>query len=360
MAVFRIPVETLPPPNKDGNHLVRVRVVSDNLNRISSWTTLYTVESKGQIWPQETQAQIYKASASVINLLWETPSVYNIRNVTRKNLIFNPSFETNASFWSRIISIGASSISRTTSDAKFGLGSLEITKGTGKGNASTTTSVSSVQPGKEYVASAYVKVPTGEQTSSLLCQIRFLNPSGSVVGPAFIGSPQTVQDSDDWTRISVIGTCPQNASRAQIIILEELGGTAGQKFLIDGVLFEEGNSLADYFDGSTAPSAGVVSNQWTGTENASPSTQIEDAQITGDPIVHNHGTEWKVHDSDIYVQWDADEFIYYGRNKDNDVSIEIKPGASTVRVWGQVANYFPTRGQKFKIFDTGTIAIASL
>jgi hypothetical protein len=360
MAVFRIPVETLPPPNKDGNHRVRLRVLSENLNRVSAWTTVYTIESKGQVWPQEVQAQIYKASASVINVLWDTPSVYNIRNATRRNLVFNPSFETNANFWSRIISIGASSISRTVSDAKFGSASLEVTKGTGLANASTTTAISSVQPGRDYIASLYVKIPTGQEATSLRCQLTFLNPSGAVIGTAFNGSAQTVQDSDDWTRISVSGNCPQNASRVRVAVLESSAGSTGQKFLVDGALVEEGASVLDYFDGSISPSPGVISNQWTSLPHASPSIQIEDAQITGDPIVHNHGTEWKVHDSDIYVQWDSDDFIYYGRNKDNDVGILIKPGSSTVRVWGQVANYFPTRDQKFKIFDTGIRTIASL
>jgi hypothetical protein len=171
---------------------------------------------------------------------------------------------------------------------------------------------------------------------------------------------QEVTDSDDWVRVSVTGSCPANASRIRIFVGQVSGATSGQIFLVDGALVEEGDSVLDYFDGSTSPSPGVISNQWTSLPHASPSIQIEDTQIAGDPIVHNHGTEWKVHDSDIYVQWDSDDFIYYGRNKDNDVGILIKPGSSTVRVWGQVANYFPTRDQKFKIFDTGIRTIASL
>jgi hypothetical protein len=77
MARFTVPVEKLPPPNSDGNHLFRFRVISSDRNRSSEYSNLITIESKGQIYPLETVAET-TLSASVVNVYWEIPSIYNI------------------------------------------------------------------------------------------------------------------------------------------------------------------------------------------------------------------------------------------------------------------------------------------
>jgi hypothetical protein len=360
MAQLRIPVEQLPPPNQDGNHSVRVRILSDDISRTSAFTTRYVIESKGQIWPLETIAEIYKASASVINVLWDTPTTYNVKSKTRINYISNPSFETNIRFWQRSPSSLSSPAIRTTSDALFGVASLQMTKIAIASGITTSTIAFTIDPGKQYIASSYVKVPAGQEETDILCRMQFLNFSGLPVGDVINGSVENVSSADGWKRVSVVGTSPENVSRIIVGIGEASPGTPGQTFLIDGALLEEGSSLQEYFDGSTSASTGVLVNSWTKTSNSSPSIQILEEKNTDDLIVHNHGAEWKVHDSDIYVQWDSGEFEYYGRNRDNDIGIIINPGSTTVRVWGQVANYFPKRDEKFKIFDTGTRTIASL
>lgn len=76
MAKFKIPVEKLPAPNIDGNHLIRFRVSTEDRNNISDWSKLFTIESKGQIYPLEAEYTI-SASTSLINLYWDTPSIYN-------------------------------------------------------------------------------------------------------------------------------------------------------------------------------------------------------------------------------------------------------------------------------------------
>lgn len=159
MAKFRIPVENLPAPNINGRHLFRFRVLSEDRNRFSQYSPLFTIESKGQIYPLETTA-IVSASAGVVSVYWETPSIYNT---------------------------GASAV--------------------------------------------------------------------------------------------------------------------------------------------------------------------------GASVQHNHESEWRVHDSDIFVSWDNNAFIYYGRSADSEIAIIPPEGVSSVRVVGQVANYPPTRLDLFKIFDTGNIAL---
>lgn len=160
MAKFRVPVEQLPAPNINGRHLFRFRVLSEDRNRLSQYSPLFTIESKGQIWPLETTATV-SASGGVILVYWETPSYFN-------------------------------------------------------------------------------------------------------VGPSAVGAS----------------------------------------------------------------------------------------------VLHNHESEWKIHDSDIFVSWNNQAFIYYGRSTDSEIAlIPPDPSVTSVRVIGQMANYPPTRLDLFTIFDTGSIAL---
>ena len=158
MARFIIPVEELPPPDINGNHVFRFRIVSDDQNTSSEYSNFYTVESKGLIYPEQYDAQI-NSSGSVINISWETPSFFNI--------------------------------------------------------------------------------------------------------------------------------------------------------------------------GSSAQ---------------------------GVPVLHNHLSEWKSHSMDVFVSWDSGNYEYYARTIDSFIAIIKRPGASSARVFIQMANYPPTKSDKFKILDTGIIS----
>jgi hypothetical protein len=79
MPRFVVPVENLPPPNKNGDQLFRFRIISQDQNRISQYSPLYIVQSKGQIFPLESEAVAeLTSSGSIINVTWETPSIYNV------------------------------------------------------------------------------------------------------------------------------------------------------------------------------------------------------------------------------------------------------------------------------------------
>lgn len=78
MPKFRVPVEHLPPPAAmTGDHIFRFRIVSEDRNRRSQYSTLYTIQSTGQIYPLQEEAQ-YNTSASVVTVYWTTPSIYNV------------------------------------------------------------------------------------------------------------------------------------------------------------------------------------------------------------------------------------------------------------------------------------------
>ena len=159
MPRFRVPVENLPNPNINGRHLFRFKILSEDRNRVSQYSPLFTVESKGQIYPLEA-SPVLSISASVVSVYWETPSIYNV--------------------------------------------------------------------------------------------------SASAIGAS---------------------------------------------------------------------------------------------------VQHTHESEWKIHPADIFVSWDGNDFIYYGRTNDSEISILRPSGVSNIRVVCQVASYPPTKNKIFEIFDTGTQAL---
>lgn len=104
---------------------------------------------------------------------------------------------------------------------------------------------------------------------------------------------------------------------------------------------------------SIVTASGVVNLIWD-----TPSIYNTGASATGDSVQHNHTSEWKIHDSDIFVKLDSSDYSYYGRSKDNSFSIVIPPGTSTIRVFVQAANHPPTKSDIFKLFETPVISVA--
>ena len=76
MARITIPVEQLPAPDKNGNHNIQFRVISEDRNKASAWSTLYTIKSIGQYRPLESDVSLTIADEEV-SVVWDTPTVYN-------------------------------------------------------------------------------------------------------------------------------------------------------------------------------------------------------------------------------------------------------------------------------------------
>lgn len=95
-------------------------------------------------------------------------------------------------------------------------------------------------------------------------------------------------------------------------------------------------------------------------------------------VAHNHSQDYKRHDTDIFIQWDSDNFKYHDRAITDSTSIIIPQGSASVRVLGAVATHnvpqrLPQESDEqfnarinayinelinlFKIFDTGTLSL---
>jgi hypothetical protein len=58
VAKFRIPLEKLPPPYKNGKHSIRFRISSEDRNSISEWSKIFSLTSIGQISPNQVDARV--------------------------------------------------------------------------------------------------------------------------------------------------------------------------------------------------------------------------------------------------------------------------------------------------------------
>jgi hypothetical protein len=81
MAEIRIPVEKLPPPDKNGDHAFQFRVISVDRNQWSAWSQLYVIKSIGQYRPLESDVTAIIATDQ-ITITWDTPTIYNYNSAS--------------------------------------------------------------------------------------------------------------------------------------------------------------------------------------------------------------------------------------------------------------------------------------
>jgi hypothetical protein len=81
MAEIRIPVEKLPPPDKNGDHAFQFRIISVDKNQWSAWSQLYVVKSIGQYRPLESDVTAIVATDEV-TITWDTPTIYNYNSAS--------------------------------------------------------------------------------------------------------------------------------------------------------------------------------------------------------------------------------------------------------------------------------------
>lgn len=167
----------------------------------------------------------------------------------RNNLIVNPSFKTDTTGWS---ATGSSTIARITSDYFYGSSCLEVSKAAASNSGVVTASRILVTAGLSYALGAYVKIPAANATGTLSADVIWYN---SATAGSIISTSNSIQleviGGDDWVRLTGVFTAPTGALSALVRIVQPTSGTAGQKFLVDAVLFEQATYLNEYVDDLT-------------------------------------------------------------------------------------------------------------
>lgn len=200
----------------------------------------------------------------------------------RRNYCTNPAFEVNAAGgWANMI--GVPTITRSTVEPYSGTGRLD-----GAGDGTTTSPrvlwlLTGLVAGDVWTISARIRKfgtwPTGGNTYTLL---RFnLAAGGATDSPSIV--PFT-PDANGWMRVTATGTVPAGTSGTAYcgFGFTAMAGnlTSAGSIGLDEVLVEKTGSMLGYFDGDTADTADTE-YAWTGTANASASTQSEFVTLPG-------------------------------------------------------------------------------
>lgn len=111
MAKFRIPLESLPAPYKDGTHAIRFRIASEDRNSFSEWSPIFVKESIGQVNPTQVNARIvalqengpYELSwKNETDILLENSQTTLRRNIPQYDLFIKWDYDADFSFFARI------------------------------------------------------------------------------------------------------------------------------------------------------------------------------------------------------------------------------------------------------------------
>jgi hypothetical protein len=157
----------------------------------------------------------------------------------RDNLIYNPSFAEDITGWSAFTS---GTISALTTDSFIGSGCVKFTKTSATDDAgvfSATANKALATAADVYSASAYVKVPTGQETIQVRASIRWYTSAGTFISTT-AGTLTTITATDGWIRLTTENaTAPATTARADVVVYQDAGTkTIGNFFLVDAIKLE--------------------------------------------------------------------------------------------------------------------------
>ncbi|MFF4347527.1 carbohydrate binding domain-containing protein [Streptomyces sp. NPDC001530] len=185
--------------------------------------------------------------------LWEGSSAVPLNHVV------NPDFETDTSGWT---SSGTPTITQSTAQAQRGTGSMLTTWGA-VSSQSVRTTVNGLDIGATYTASAYVRVPAGDQA------VRLKMATSGGTDFAF-GSYSTLNDT--WQQITCTFTATETS--AQLRINPNTPTGAGDLVYVDTVQVQQGSTAAPFttLDGAQIHPRfyGMVNNwpvTWSGLQS---------------------------------------------------------------------------------------------
>ena len=163
----------------------------------------------------------------------------------KTNYVYNPTFSLGTAGWSTSNATLSAVASSLASPSYYGdsYGSLAKT-GTSNPSIYTTTKIATTV-GYTYTFSAYVKIPTGQESGTYQLSIGWYTAVPALVSTS-TSTSTSLTSSSGWTRITVTGTAPATSTQAQLNIINTSGSTVGQIFLVDALQFEN-NATASQF-----------------------------------------------------------------------------------------------------------------
>lgn len=248
-----------------GTYAVTVRTKDVTSGQVSGATTTTVTIPVGETGnPGEGDTSGNLAVFSVMNMAGQ--SVNASVATTRRNIVANPSAETNVAGWSSggtanalvsrsndVVAVTGKYVAKVTA---YHDGTSRVTVNQTDGDPVPVTAL------RAYVFSAYVKAGTGSPGAPVTLHVDWLNTSGTAI--ATTASTPVDDSAGTWTRVALPAVAPAGTTAARLIITWS-GQTENDTHYVDGALFEEGTIVAAYFDGDTNNAA------WTADKHASPS-----------------------------------------------------------------------------------------
>ena len=194
----------------------------------------------------------------------------------RDNLIYNPSFKNGTTGWAAFTS---GSITAETNDSFIGDACVRFTKSSTSDDAGVFSAAGykvAATAGNIYSASAYVKVPTGQETIQVRASFRWYDSGGSFLSGT-AGTLTTITSTDGWIRLTTQNAAaPASTAFADVVIYQDAGTkTIGNYFLVDAVKLE--NS--------------AISTQFIETRDQSEENKKVNIGLTPMPIPHITGMQ---------------------------------------------------------------------
>lgn len=193
---------------------------------------------------------------------WSTTS----KQVSRVNLIPNPSFATGVQGWSK------------------GSGITSLTKRSGQNQAVVVPADS----GQRYINSARLPVSGGlsyaiqmsigiasipsHPSGSYGFRYQFFDASGAAIVTEYVTKTWTLSVADQRPLpVSKVVTAPSNA--VTFLVSPFASGLGANFWTVQDVMLEQSATVGSYFDGDRSAS-GTTENAWSGTRSNSPSVQL--------------------------------------------------------------------------------------
>lgn len=187
---------------------------------------------------------------------------------TRVNRVKNPSFSINTYGWGPLVS---AAISRDSSFKYSGAASLKVvTPGVAplEGTYSGIFSNPDLTAGSKFSVSAMVIAPLDSTLEIIAAS------TGAGVGNV----STTITGTGDWQLVKA-ENATLGAGLNPYLVIRTKTSAQPITFYVDNAIVETGTTVGTYFDGSTSNSV-FTKHAWTGTENASNSTEISQPAAT--------------------------------------------------------------------------------
>ncbi|KAB2807980.1 hypothetical protein F9L07_25255 [Pimelobacter simplex] len=204
-----------------------------------------------------------------------TAKGYGYGPATRRNIVANPSGETNVNLWAKGPASTDATILRDTTQFAVGTASIRVAKGAGQ--VSLIRHAFPVTAGLDYAFQASAR-PTISYPGTNACTASITFWSGPNGTGSPLGGPADFKDpvANTWQTYQGTGKAPSGAVSAtfDFSFYDSNNRSAGTVvYYLDKVMVEQANIPGGYVDGSL-PDTATLDYVWEGTAHASPSLAV--------------------------------------------------------------------------------------